>query len=160
MKSVLITGSTIKGGLALSLAKAFEDSGWVVYHFDDQPSQKKYLFPILDKLLYRLLWKLKAKIVQKNLISQVKKIKPNVLLVLKGFYFNADTLKRVRREQSGIKMVHFNPDNTFNTWHFGNSNAWIRKTIPDYDIHLTWGKFLVPIFFKAGARKVHYFSFA
>ncbi len=157
--SILISGSCVDGGLASSLAKGFSEAGWAVHHFDDEASTQNFSKDFIGRCLNRFFWKIRASKVQKLFISNALKIKPDVLFILKGFYYDIKTLKMIRQKLPHVKLVHFNPDNSFNTWHFGNSNAWIRKSIPYYDIHLTWGKFLISPLRRAGAQKIIYFPF-
>ncbi len=159
-RSIMISGSAVFGGLAGSLKKGFEKMGWVVYVFDDQRICARQNRWATNKYAYRLFWRQLALMVQKQLISDILELKPELLLVLKGFYFAPETISTIRKLSPETVLMHFNPDNSFNTWHFGNSNDWIRKSIPLYDVHLTWGEFLIPILRSAGAREVFHLPFA
>jgi len=158
-KNILISGSMIYGGLPGSLKKGFEGIGWQVHGFDDQlifNEQNRWS----NRYVNRLCWRLTAKAVQQRLIQAVEALRPSVLLVLKGFYFSPETITRVKKASPSTVLIYFNPDNSFNTWHFGNSNDWIRNSVHLYDIHFTWGKFLIPELRAAGAKAVFYLPFA
>jgi len=159
-RRILISGSMVLGGLAGSLKKAFERSGWTADGFDDVKPLIEQGRWATQRYVTRLFWRRLAHPVQTQLLSAVAELKPSILLVLKGFYYSPETLVKIRKMSPGTVLMHFNPDNTFNHWHFSNSNAWIRDTIPLYDIHLTWGEFLIPQLRAAGAKQVFYLPFA
>jgi len=158
--SIMISGSTILGGLGRSLKKGFENIGWLVYEFDDQKIFAEQSRWAANKYIYRVFWPQLAKAVQERLISEIARLKPAILLILKGFYYSPEAIARIKRLNPAPVLMHFNPDNSFNTWHFGNSNQWIRDSIPLYDIHLTWGEFLIPKLRSAGAKKAFHLPFA
>jgi len=152
----LIIGSTIEGGLSQSLGTALLNTGCSVFYFDDR---YKNDISICEKIVTRFFWKQIAKNIQNNLINKISIVKPNAIIVLKGFYLNKKTYIKIKSQYPNIIIFHFHPDNPYNTWHFGNSNNWIRESIPYIDIHLTWGKFLMERLKKNGAKKVIYFPF-
>lgn len=159
-RSIMISGSMVLGGLPNSLTSGFENIGWLVHRFDDQQTFSKQSRWTSNRYAYRLFWRQLARTVQDQLISEMVAVKPALLLVIKGFYFSSDTIARIKNLSPATVLMHFNPDNNFNTWHFGNSNEWIRKSIPLYDVHLTWGKFLIPKLHAAGAKAVFHLPFA
>jgi hypothetical protein len=156
----MISGSMVFGGLPSSLKKGFENIGWLVQGFDDQKIFTDQNGWATNRYGYRLFWRQLARAVQEQLISDVVQSKPALLLVLKGFYFAPETIARIRKLSPATVLMHFNPDNSFNTWHFGTSNDWIRKSIPLFDAHLTWGDFLIPSLRAAGAKEVFHLPFA
>lgn len=159
-RGIMISGSAIFGGLSSSLKRGFENIGWRVHGFDDQKIFTEQSRWTTNRYIYRLLWRQLAKMVQEQLILELLASKPALLLVLKGFYFDPGTFVRIRKLRPATVLMHFNPDNSFNTWHFGNSNDWIRKSIPLYDAHFTWGEFLIPRLRAAGAKEVFHLPFA
>ena len=156
----MISGSMVFGGLSSSLKKGFENIGWFVQWFDDQAIFTEQNRWATNRYSYRLFWRQLARTVQEQLISDVAQWKPALLLVLKGYYFAPEIIARIRKLSPATVLIHFNPDNSFNTWHFGTSNDWIRKSIPLYDIHFTWGEFLIPRLRAAGAKEVFHLPFA
>ncbi len=159
-KSILISGSKVFGGYPTSLGRGFLELGWKVHYFDDEENLHKLNKYSGNKYLFRLFWPQMAKIVQKLLLDEIGHINPTALLIIKGFYYSPVTIKKIKFYYPHIKLLHFNPDNTFNTWHFGNSNNWIRSSINMYDIHFTWGQFLFNELFKNGAKKIYHLPFA
>lgn len=159
MIKIVITGSNVEEGLTASLSKAFLKHDCEVVCFDDALSytnaHRWMRNPITDRLLYKFF----PKKVQEDFIEIALREKPDVLLVLKGFYFHPKTIARVKSELPHTFLFYFNPDNTFNTWHFGNSNTWILRSIPCYNVHLIWGLFLVEQMKKYGAKRIEYFPF-
>jgi hypothetical protein len=80
-------------------------------------------------------------------------------LVLKGFFIRPETLLIIRKRLPRAVLFNFNPDNPFNTWHFGNSNQWVRQSIQHYDVYFIWGQFLMKQLRQAGAKRVEYLPF-
>lgn len=159
-RRILISGSGVYGGLPDSLRRAFEKNGWLVRSFDDQNVFDEQNAWAANKYVYRLFWRRLASGVQARLLSEVGNWKPDLVLIIKGFYFDPGTISRIKKLSPRTVLMHFNPDNTFNTWHFGTSNDWIRDSVPYYDAHLTWGEFLIPLINAAGAKKTFYMPFA
>ncbi len=160
MIKILITGGRFKWGLTDSFSRAFQKLGCEVSIFDNEKLYKKQLSFLKNKYTHRLFWKLFSIPLQNEFIRTVGKEKPDLVLVLKGWYFKPETLKKIRKGNPQIKLFCFNTDSPFNTWDFGNSNDWIRKSISLYDVYFIWGKFLIEKLKKAGAKRVEYLPFA
>ncbi len=148
----------------LSIADGFREIGHEIFFFDEQKTYndicKKILSPnrYLRKIAHRFFWRILATQLQDEFIKIVSEKQPNYIYILKGWLLCPKTIIAI--QNSGIKIACFNPDNPFNTWHFGISNTWIRKSIPLYNIYFIWGRFLIPQLKKAGAKKIAYLPFA
>jgi spore maturation protein CgeB len=155
---ILISGSRARYGLSTSLSRAFSKLGCNVVHFADDEAYNES--PLANnRPLNRLLWKRLARRVHGRFLAEVAALKPELLLIFKGFYFKPTTLLE-SRETSKAPLFIFNPDNPFNTWNFGSSNGWIRESIPVYDAYFTYAKPLLEPLRRAGARRVEHLSFA
>lgn len=160
MIRILIISNKVEYGLAMSFRRAFKKLGKIVDIFDDEDFYKKQ-FPFLkNRYTHRLFWKLFSLPLQKEFIKVARKERPDLILVLKGWFFAPATLLKIKKELPQTKIFCFNPDNPFNVWHYGNSNSWIRKSIPLYDVYFIWGKFLIDKIKQAGAKKVEYLPFS
>jgi hypothetical protein len=156
---ILITGEKRKNGLTNTFVGAFENLGWQAVIFAEEDLYHG-LFPHLkNKYTNRLFWRLFSLPLQKEFLAAIRKEKPDLILVLKGWGFKPGTFSCLKKELPQVKIFCFDPDNPFNTWHFGASNNWIVKSIPIYDVYLIWGKFLVERIKKAGAKRVEYLPF-
>ncbi|MFA5084206.1 MAG: glycosyltransferase [Candidatus Paceibacterota bacterium] len=156
---VLITGEKRENGLTNTFKKAFESLGCNPVVFAEENLYRR-LFPFLkNKYTNRIFWRFFVLPLQKEFIDFVKKEKPELILVLKGWFFRPKTLLAIKKELPQTKIFCFNPDNPFNTWHFGASNAWMRKSIPLYDVYFIWGKFLIERIKESGAKIVEYLPF-
>lgn len=162
---LLLYGSQRKGSNNISFVRAFEQLGLQVHCFDDETLYDSQLarfggHSLVGKMANRLLHQQLSAPLQKLFERQAAEVKPDVILVIKGYYLRPDTIKRVRRAHSSAKIVCFNPDNPFNTWQRGSSNEWIRASIPLYDWYFIWGKFLLDPLRQAGAQRAEYLPFA
>lgn len=155
----LISGHRVEGGLALSLSRAFSKSGCEVAIFDDELAYKRISELAKNRFTHRLLWRSFSVRVQSDFIRIGAYEKPDIILVLKGWFFRPETIIQIKKEHPDLLLFCFNTDNPFNTWHFGSSNIWIRKSIAIYDSYLIWSKFLIEPLRLAGARKVEYLPF-
>lgn len=156
---ILINGGKHKSGLTNILARAFEKLGCEPVIFAEDDLYRQLFFRLKNKYTNRLFWKLFSLPLQKEFIKTVKKEKPDLVLVLKGWFFNPKIFLSLKKELPKTTLFCFNPDNPFNTWHHGNSNKWILKSIPIYDAYFIWGKFLIEPLLKTGAKRVEYLPF-
>jgi len=156
---VLITGEKRKNGLTNTFARAFQKLGRETVIFAEEDLYSR-LFPrFKNKYTNKLFWRLFALPVQKEFLNAVRKEKPDLILILKGWYFCPKTLLRIKKELPQTKLFCFNPDNPFNTWHFGASNNWMTKSIPLYDVYFIWAKLLIEDIKKLGAQRVEHLPF-
>jgi len=159
MTKILITGHNRYYTITASYIRAFQKLGCEVANFDDENIYFNNRIS-KNKYLHHLFWRVLALPLQKEFIKTVKNAKPDLVLVLKGWFFKPETLIKIKKENPQTKLFCFNGDNPFNFWHFSNSNDWIIKSIPIYDCYFIWGKFLIEPLKKAGAKKVEYLPFA
>ncbi len=157
---ILLIGNSVKDGLANSFLRAFLELGKTVKIIDDEKLYRKNVFLANNKYFHRLFWRILVPFFQKELIEKIIVEKPDLILIFKGWFIKPKTLLKIKKELPRVRLLNFNPDNPFNTWHHGNSNNWIRKSIPLYDIYFIWGKFLIEPIKKAGAKIVEYLPFA
>lgn len=157
---ILINGGRHKSGLTNTLVRAFEKLNCKTAIFGEEDLYNKYSQFLKNRYTNRTLWKLFSWPLQKKFLEAVRKEKPDLILILKGWFFCPRTLSKIKKENPQIKIFCFNPDNPFNTWHFGNSNNWIRRSIPLYDAYFIWGKFLIERIKEAGAKRAEYLPFA
>lgn len=156
---ILITGEKRKNGLTNTFAGAFEKLGCESVIFAEEDLYRQ-LFPRLkNKYTNRLFWRLFSRPIQKEFLNAVREEKPDLILILKGWYFRPETLSAIKKELPQTKIFCFNPDNPFNTWHFGASNSWMLKSIPLYDVYFIWANLLIADIKKLGAQMVEYLPF-
>jgi len=161
---ILISGLLSEYSSNWSFVKSFQNLGFETILIDDEGEYWKN-FPfkkpnLLRRILHRLLWKFLSKELNKLLLKKVKEAKPDLIFIIKGWFYHPKTIEKLKKISPNSKLFCFNPDNPFNTWHHGVSNEWIRKSIPYYDVYFIWGKFLIEKLYKAGAKKVEYLPFA
>ncbi|MCX7697937.1 MAG: glycosyltransferase [Candidatus Goldbacteria bacterium] len=160
---ILISGDFAYYSRNNDFLKAFRDLKIDYEIFDDQ-DKYDHIFPfkkhsLIKRITHRLTWKYFASRVGKDLIKKIKENNYDVIFILKGWFYSPKTIKKIKEILPNSKLICFNPDNPFNTWHHGVSNDWIRKSIPYYDIYFIWGKFLIDKLYKAGAKKVELLPF-
>ena len=155
---IIIVGSSRNWGLPMIFKRAFCDFGHEVENFDSWNLYRSNLLTNC-KITHRLFWRFLASSVQKKLIRQIEKDAPELVLIFKGWLIKPSTLRKIKSRFPNVKIFNLNGDNPFNTWHHGNSNFWIRKSIPLCDCYFIWGKFLIPKLEKAGAKMVEYLPF-
>jgi hypothetical protein len=143
-------------GWEMTFGRAFRDLGWNVFFVDDW---KLYYesFPLgKNRYIHHFFWFLGAQLFQKKFIKEITEKKLDILLVFKGWLLMPGTLQEIKKRNPKIVIVNYNPDNPFNTWHHGNSNTWVRESIPLFDAYCIWGKFLEKPLLAAGARRFVY----
>lgn len=157
---ILIAGDTTESGLCQSLARAFRAIGWDVVSVNDQGGASALPKYFRNRYTLRLMQPALGAQAARVFLDSCVTSSPDIILVVKGYYYSPATLVRARQASPRSMLIHFNPDNTFNTWHFGNSNNWIRRSIPLYDLHLTWGEFLIGRLLANGAKRAEHLAFA
>lgn len=156
---VFISGADSHGGLANSYARACEALDCDVFHFDDQGRYQQQFSPINNSYTHRFLWRLFARPLQRELIETVDRQNPDLILILKGWFFKPETIRTLKKNHPETPIFCFNQENPFRK-EFAYSNQWIVKSIPHYDAYFTWGEFLIEELEEAGANRVTHVPFA
>lgn len=155
MKVVLI-GSTVRYGWPDTFRSAFADLGHEAVIVDDEKIYKASSSLAQNRYLSHFFWRFLALSFQNKFIASVVSERPDLILFFKGFLIRPTTLRAIKKKLPKVLLFNYNPDNPFNTWHHGNSNSWIRQSIPLYDAYFIWGKFLERPITKAGAKRFVY----
>jgi len=145
--------------LTLSLARAFKNLAHKVVIFDEEEVYRESSTLAKNRYTNRLFWQYISRACNDSLIASISKEKPDLILILKGFYFKPKTIAKIKEIFPRISLFIFNPDNPFNSWHIGSSNNWIRESIPFYDVYFIWAKCLIERLKRAGAKEVKYLPF-
>jgi spore maturation protein CgeB len=150
--NVLLVGETTPGQLAWLCARGFKQLGvaatlFEAYPFDKQRQSRFPLFAIAANKLQRA-W------ANSGLLYTASRLKPDLILILKGEEITPATLIRLKQK---VKIVNWNPDNPLNAL---NSTPDLIKAIPFYDHCYIWGKFLLPELKRLGAQRASYLPFA
>jgi len=153
---ILLICSSVKGSLGESYLRSFLELNEKAEIIDDEKLYKESIFLAKNKYCHHLFWRFLANFFQKKLIEKIVSEKPDLIFIFKGWLIKPKTLLKIKKGLSGARLFNFNTDNPFNTWHHGNSNSWIRKSIPLYDAYFIWGKFLLKPLKKAGAKRTEY----
>ncbi len=160
---ILLSGNFSFGSQNNIFLKGFKKLGSEVVSFDDEntywnnfPFKKPKL---LRRISHRLAWRYLSLNIGNLFLEKVKSEKPDIVFIIKGWFYHPKVIKKIKEILPNSKLICFNPDNPFNTWHHGVSNDWIRKSIKYYDIYFIWGKFLIDLLYKSGVKKVEYLPF-
>jgi len=144
---IIIFSETWRGSLGYFCYKALVSLGHDVRLYDYRFGPRF----IRKRRIQRLI----SFIVGKNLIDKVNRFAPDMVFILKGESISPKILEKIRRK--GIILFNWNPDNPFN---MATSTKEYLKSIPIYDCHFTWGRFLIERLLDEGARRVEYLPFA
>jgi len=158
MKVLLSCGKDTYGSGA-SFARALRKLGVEVVTFFDDATYEASFPRLKNKYTHRLAWKWFSSPVRQKFREAIRKEAPDLVLVFKGMFFSPTFLKVLKKDFPKLLFFCFNPDNPFDRHYYGVSNNWIRSSIPFYDAYFIWGKFLLPLLTKAGAKHVEYIPF-
>ncbi len=160
---ILLSGLLSDFSANWGLVKGFEKFGFEVVLLDDEntywnnfPLKKPRL---LRRIFHRLAWRYLSLNIGNLFLEKVKSEKPDIVFVIKGWFYHPKVIKKIKEILPNSKLICFNPDNPFNTWHHGVSNNWIRSSIKYYDVYFIWGKFLIDLLYKSGAKRIEYLPF-
>lgn len=158
---ILISGSTLPTGFPASLGRAIAKLKTYNVHFFDDIKELQKLWKFFKySIPFRLLRIFFQKSLEKKFLEEISRLNPKFILIIKGFLYSQNFYKKIKRDFPATKLIYFNPDNSFNNWHFGNSSKAILRSIPLYDLHLLWGDFLKERTYSAGAKKISELKFA
>ena len=79
-----------------------------------------------------------ARIYNRRLARALLKYKPDVFFVFKGMNVWASTIEFA--QSLGVKCINFNPDHPFVFSGKGSGNENVRRTLKDYDGHITYSQ--------------------
>lgn len=157
---ILISGSLSEYSANWSFVKAFRRLGYETILIDDE---REYWnnFPfttskLFRRISHRLFWKILSKKINDLLLIKVKEIKPDLILIIKGWFYSPKIIKKIKEVEPNSKLICFYWDNPFNTWHHSTSNNWVRESIPFYDFYFIPKRFLLKKLEEQGAKKVFY----
>ena len=140
----------------LSILRGFEKiENLDVENFEVKPLSYKYnLNRILNNLPF-----VRATYFNRQNVFLEKLIKTSsfdYVFVMKGTDINSVTLQNIKRDNPGIQLICFNPDDPFN---LASSSHEIIESIKHYDYYCIWTKQLEQKLKEAGAKKIVYFPF-
>jgi spore maturation protein CgeB len=149
----------ISGSQRFPLVKAVSGLASHADVFDDEAIYNQQLALLKTKVTKRVFFKTFSVFLQKEFYRVALEKKPDLILVLKGWFFNPYLLMAIKNALPDTVFACFNTDNPFNVKHFGSSNEWIRRSIYLYDVYFIWGRFLMEQLKQAGAQRVEYLPF-
>lgn len=154
MKILLVTEDWY-GSLGHSFKNVLQKTGYEVKVFDYRKVfSENHIFRNY-KYIRRLTSRFAVNKMNELLYKEASSYKPDLLLILKGELVYPEVLHKIKKELNTL-LFNFNGDNPFNPV---NSTKWLIESIPIYDCHFTWGKFLISELKEAGAKRVEYLPF-
>ncbi|WP_456324755.1 CgeB family protein [Desulfonauticus submarinus] len=161
---ILISGSKNEYGLAMSYLRALEEVGNEVEIFEDEKEYWRDLRMVKNKYTHRFFWKIFSLSLNKKFVRKALEVKPDLILVFKGWYYNPNTIKTLKKLLPNTLLFCYNQENPFNTnffTQFGYSNKWVLKSMGFYDAYFIWSNYLVDkIKRKKIVKNVCYLPFA
>lgn len=147
--------------LGPSYARAFEGLGCEVVPFDSQKI-REHLGPLIrNRIIHRLTihsYGFRRRTAHKwnrRFLDAVASANPDVVLILKGDFLLADTIRAIRR--SRIPVFIFHPDNPFPP--HPDARPETIRAIAESDVYFIWSRSLVEPLYQSGAKRVEYLPF-
>ncbi len=150
----------ISGSYRHSFDRAFEKLVGQVHLFNDEALHNRMPAALRNRYVFRIFWRQIARTIQKDFINTVESVRPDLVLILKGWFYSPQMIAYLKRRFTKTAIFCFNPDNPFNTWHFGSNNVWITQSLRLYDVYFIWGRFLIDELKARGLARVEYLPFA
>ncbi len=147
---VLYAGVLGENGTSLHRRRAIERLGHEVDDFDLEPVLSEG-GPLLSKIRYRTAFGPAVNRLNRRLLETALRVRPDIIWFDKSVFTQPSTLRALRK--AGIFTLHYNIDNPFGP---RGDPGWrlVRKTIPDYDLHLVQRDCNFAEYRSAGARDV------
>lgn len=137
---LLISGSKINPNTIGQFFISNFDST-IEYEILEYPDQfVKMLDSYYYKIGYRIFPSLIVRKMDKLLIQQVERFKPDVVLIFKGMEISKTSLSKIRSK--GIKLVNYNFDHPFDFFSRGTGNRFVLEAIPYYDLHISYSSII------------------
>lgn len=105
----------------------------------------------LHSIWRKLCWGPPIRNLNKDLILNVIKYKPDLIFFEKSLYIYPATLNYIKK--MGITLIHFSTDDQFNP---NNQTRFYLNSINLYDLHLTTKSYNVSELYQHGANLVHF----
>ena len=144
MKLFLI-GEFLPTRLEISYRRYFELLGCKVFSFHTG----------LVPRIFKNYWEY---IINKKLLKSIKLFKPDLVMVIKGYFLYPQTILKIKRLFNNY-IFCFNSDDPFNILYPGSSNENIINSISYYDCYFTFNRQLIDKIKQKGAKKVEYLPF-
>ncbi len=148
---ILYVGELIKGSTSLHRFNALKEIGCSVFPlnkiFNNQPISD-YFNRACNKLFNYSFDSIK---INKKLYEFNIKYKPSVIWVDKGSYLFPSTLEKMKKNNEGVVIIHYSPDDMLNPNHM---TSHYLKAITKYDLHVTTKSYNVNELKDIGAKDV------
>ncbi len=133
---ILISNTKNNHLLAPQYVKELEKLGYDIHSSFFLDVVSRFRSKFLGKVLLKTLPSLVYFISNKILIQDVEKIKPDVIVILKGMEIFPSTLELFKKKN--IFLVNYNLDHPFKYISKASGNNNVKKSIPIYDLHITY----------------------
>lgn len=97
-----------------------------------------YRASLTNKLKHRIGLSPIYRNLNRYILQEIRKLRPDVVWVFKGMEVFPSTLKAMR--EAGIALVNFNPDHPFIFSGYGSGNRNVSNGLPAYDLHFCYAK--------------------
>lgn len=139
---LLIIGCEKSYALDLIYARLFKASGIEVELFPAHDMVLDYRArSTFHKGVFRLIPNLILNRINREIKDKIKSYAPNVVLIFKGLEVYPETISYIKG--SGIKVANYNADHPLLPNSRGSINENIRKSLPLFDLYMTYNKGLV-----------------
>lgn len=131
---IFLIGSYWRGSREESYRKAFECLGCEVIPFDTNnffPNMSGKSGNFYLKIKNRILWHIRARRFNKELVKRAVELNPELVFVIKGKEVNPNSLKEIKRWNTSL-VINFNTDDFFAPRYTSNTSRWLKKSIPLY----------------------------
>lgn len=134
---ILVVGSDKVYAIENLFVKYLRESGNEVFHFSAQSMfYDFYQKNLVNKLLFKAGLSSIHLRINKQFKVAVSNFQPDVIWVFKGMEIRPESL--IWAKKLNIKLVNYNPDNPFIFSGSGSGNNNLKRSIPLYDLHLTY----------------------
>jgi spore maturation protein CgeB len=93
---------------------------------------------IFNRIAQRAFPHIFLKEINRDIIRSVESFKPDLLWIFKGMEIFPETLEYAKKR--GVRLVNYNPDHPFFFAAPGSGNAYVKNSIPIYDLHLSYSR--------------------
>lgn len=160
LKVLLVTADPAPWGLAACYTRAFIKSGYEAKLHLLFGGRRDNRFP--DVFINRIpvLNAAKLKYAQKSLLTEAERFKPDLIMITKGTELSSDMLGELKEVSRALLCNLYTDSPLVYPGYPALLKHSFSSTIQQYDCVFTFARFLVPVFYVCGARRVEYLPFA
>lgn len=157
----MLIGESKDESLELHYIAALTRLGIEIEHFQiDRILSLPETSGLFFRLIRRLANILAVKLIARRFLMTIRQNKYHAIIVFKGMPLSFRTIEMAKNISKSSVWVNINPDDPFNIGSKGSTNKNVMKSVPLFDLYVTWSEILAKKINKVSSGRVEVIPFA